>query len=94
MDLVTVIIPYYKKKQYIAKTIKSVITQSYKNIEIIIIYDNDTDKDLNYIKKLKILDSRIKLIVNKKNIGGCKGTRWGCCPDGVTACNKHCKNCD
>ena len=66
MDLVTVIIPYYKKKQYIAKTIKSVITQSYKNIEIIIIYDNDTDKDLNYIKKLKILDSRIKLIVNKK----------------------------
>jgi len=77
MDLVTVIIPYYKKKQYIAKTIKSVITQSYKNIEIIIIYDNDTDKDLNYIKKLKILDSRIKLIVNKKNIGAGKSRNKG-----------------
>ena len=77
MDLVTVIIPYYKKKQYIAKTIKSVITQSYKNIEIIIIYDNDTDRDLNYIKKLKILDSRIKLIVNKKNIGAGKSRNKG-----------------
>ena len=38
--------------------------------------------------------SLIPANVNKKNIGGCKGTRYGCCPDGVTACNKHCKNCD
>ena len=77
MDLVTVIIPYYKKKKYIARTIKSVIAQSYKNIEIIIIYDNETDTDLNYIKKFKILDSRIKLIVNKKNIGAGKSRNKG-----------------
>ena len=77
MDLVTVIIPYYKKKKYIKKTIKSVIGQSYKNIEIIIIYDNASNADLNYIKKLKILDSRIKLIVNKKNIGAGKSRNIG-----------------
>jgi len=77
MDLVTVIIPYYKKKKYIKKTIKSVIDQSYKNIEIIIIYDNETDAELNYIKKLKILDSRIKLIVNNKNIGAGKSRNRG-----------------
>ena len=77
MDLVTVIIPYYKKKKYIEKTIKSVIGQSYKNIEIIIIYDNASNADLNYIKKLKILDSRIKLIVNKKNIGAGKSRNKG-----------------
>ena len=26
-------------------------------------------------------------------IGGCRGTRYGCCPDRRTACNKHCSNC-
>tara|TARA_B100001250_G_scaffold296870_1_gene258395 strand:- start:5511 stop:6260 length:750 start_codon:yes stop_codon:yes gene_type:complete len=69
MDLVTVIIPYYKQKKYIAKTIDSVITQTYKNLEIIVIYDNGSDSELDYIKSLKIKDKRIKLIVNKKNIG-------------------------
>ena len=29
----------------------------------------------------------------KHNIGGCKGTRYGCCGNGKTACNKHCSNC-
>ena len=37
MDLVTVIIPYYKKSQTIKKTIKSVLSQTYKNIELIIV---------------------------------------------------------
>ena len=77
MDLVTVIIPYYKKKKYIAKTIESAIAQSYKNIEIIIIYDNGSDTDLDYIKKLKALDLRIKLIINKKNIGAGKSRNKG-----------------
>ena len=26
-------------------------------------------------------------------IGGCRGTEYGCCADGVTACNRHCSNC-
>ena len=26
-------------------------------------------------------------------IGGCRGTRYGCCPDSRTACNKDCSNC-
>ena len=29
----------------------------------------------------------------KKLIGGCKGTRYGCCDDGKTACNSDCSNC-
>ena len=39
MDLVSVIIPYYKKKEYIASSINSVLKQSYKNFELIIIYE-------------------------------------------------------
>lgn len=69
MSLVSVIIPYYKKKKYIEKTLFSVISQTYKKTEIIIIYDDQDKQDLKYLKKLKKKDKRIKLIVNKKNIG-------------------------
>ena len=30
---------------------------------------------------------------HRKKIGGCRGTRHGCCPDGRTACNRNCSNC-
>ena len=46
MSLVSVIIPYYRKKQYISRTLKSVINQSYKKLEIIIIYDDDNKDDI------------------------------------------------
>ena len=69
MALVSVIIPYYKKKKYIWSSIKSVLNQTYKKFEIIIIYDDEEKKDLSLIKKIKKKDKRIKLIVNKKNLG-------------------------
>ena len=72
MDLISVIVPYYKNKNFIEQTVKSVINQTYKKIEIIIVYDNGTFDELNYIKNIKNKDSRIKLIINKKNIGAGK----------------------
>ena len=65
MTLVSVIIPYFRKREYIKKTLNTVLFQTYKNLEIIIIYD-DTDKsDLKFVKGLKSQDKRIRLIVNK-----------------------------
>ena len=69
MDLVTVIIPYYKKKNYIVQSVESAISQTYRNLEIIIIYDNESDSELDYIKSLRNRDFRIKLIINETNIG-------------------------
>ena len=40
-NLVSIIIPYYKKKEYILKTINSILNQSYSQFEIIIIYDDE-----------------------------------------------------
>ena len=51
MDLVSIIVPYYKKKKYIKKTILSVLNQTYKKFEIIIIYDDEDKSDLIYLKK-------------------------------------------
>ena len=53
MDLVSVIIPYYRKKEYIELAINSVIQQTYKKFEIIIIYDDTNKEDLNLIRKIK-----------------------------------------
>ncbi len=77
MDLVSVIIPYYRKKNHILKTLKSVISQSYKNLEIIIVYDDDKKDDLKFIKELTLKDRRIRLIINNKNIGAGKSRNVG-----------------
>ena len=69
MDLVSVIIPYYKKRNYIKETIISVIKQSYDYLEIIIIYDDTNLNDFEFLKELSKLDNRIKIINNNKRLG-------------------------
>ena len=70
MDLISIILPYYRKKEFIKKTIFSVINQTYKRLELIIVFDDPTKKDdLKYIKDISKIDKRIKILVNKKNIG-------------------------
>ncbi len=69
MSLVSVIIPYFKKRKYIKKCIQSVLHQNYKNFEIIIIYDDQNLNDLNYIKKIVSKDKRIYLLINKNSLG-------------------------
>jgi len=66
MQKVSVIIPIYNAEKYLERCIDSVINQSYKNIEIILINDGSTDNSLQICKKYK--DKRIKLI-NQKNGG-------------------------
>jgi len=67
--LVSIIIPYYRKEKYFKKTFYSAINQSYKNIEIIIIYDDSSKKELEYIKQITAPRKNVKILVNKKNIG-------------------------
>ena len=69
MELVSIITPYYKKKKYIELTINSALQQTYKNFELIIIYDDQNKEDLNLLKNLTKKDKRIKLYINKKNLG-------------------------
>ena len=69
MDLVSVVIPYFKKREYIKNTLNSVLEQTYKNLEIIIIYDDKEQEDLEFIKELAKLDKRISLIINKNSLG-------------------------
>ena len=52
MELVSIIIPYFKKREYITATLNSVLKQTYKNFEILIIYDDQEKEDLKFLKKL------------------------------------------
>ena len=67
--LVSVVIPYYKKKFFFEKTIKSILNQSYKNFEIILIYDDNNLEELDFLKNIKKKFKNVKLIINKKNLG-------------------------
>ena len=68
MKLVSIILPYYKKINFVKKTISSILNQDYKNLEIILIYDDEDKKDLKENKK--IIKNKKKIIyINKKNIG-------------------------
>ena len=69
MKLISIIMPYYKKKAFIGAAIKSVLCQSYKKFELIIIYDDENLEDFQYISSLASKDSRIKLLKNKRNLG-------------------------
>ena len=43
--LISIIITYYKKKIYLKKTIKSILDQTYKNYELIFVYDDTNLED-------------------------------------------------
>ena len=66
---ISIIIPYYRKKKYFQETIKSILNQTYKNYEVIVIYDDTCLDELEFVKnnlkKIKIK----KLIINNKNYG-------------------------
>ena len=62
-ELITVIINVYNGEKYIKKCLDSIINQTYKNLEILIINDGSTDNTLNICKTYK--DKRIKIITTK-----------------------------
>ena len=69
MSLISVIMPYRQKKKYVHKAIKSVLGQTYKKFELIIIFDDEKKDDLNFIKSITKNNKKIKIIINNKNIG-------------------------
>lgn len=64
--MISIIIPLYNKEHYIANTIKSVLTQTYTDFELIIVNDGSTDNSNDIVSKFT--DKRIK-IINQTNQG-------------------------
>ena len=67
--MISIIMPYYKKRQYVKEAINSVLKQTFKKFELLIIYDDEDKQDIKFIKKIIFKDKRVKLIINNKNLG-------------------------
>lgn len=72
-DLISVIIPVYNVEKYIDNCLESIINQTYKNLEIILVDDGSTDNSGKICDDYALKDSRIKVI--HKNNGGLSDAR-------------------
>lgn len=66
--LVTVIVPVYNVEKYIKECLDSILQQTYKNLEVIVIDDGSPDNSVSIVKEIKQQDSRVTLI-SKENRG-------------------------
>ena len=67
--LISIVLTYYKKREYVNRTLQSILLQNYKNFELIFVYDDSDLKDYKYIKKILIKFKKKKVLFNKKNLG-------------------------
>lgn len=67
-DLLSIIIPIYNAEKYLEKCITSVLNQTYKNIEVILVNDGSSDNSLNICRDFHKKDKRIQ-IIDKPNEG-------------------------
>ena len=70
-ERIDVLIPVYNGAKYISACINSIINQTYKNLNIIVLDDGSKDESLDIIKNLALKDERIK-VYSKPNEKRCQ----------------------
>lgn len=80
-DLVTIVIPTYKRGDRLGVAIQSILDQDYPNIEVIVVDDNDpegNDRSITEgVMNTFFKDERIKYIKHEKNLGGAAARNTG-----------------
>lgn len=67
--LVSIVLPTYNRERYIKKAIESVLNQTYKNIELIIVDDGSIDKTPKILSELSKREPKMIVLTNKTNLG-------------------------
>jgi len=67
--MVSVLMSVFNGEKYLRQSIESILNQTYKNFEFIVVNDGSFDKTGEILKEYKAKDSRIKIITNEANIG-------------------------
>lgn len=75
-DLISVIVPVFNVEKYVAICINSILSQTYNNLEIIIVNDGSTDNSGKVCEQISLNDKRIKLF-NKENGGLSSARNYG-----------------
>lgn len=76
MKKVSIIIPVYNSEKYISKCLDSVLNQTYKNIEILVINDGSKDNSIDILREYEKKDDRI-VVIDKENEGVAKTRNQG-----------------
>ena len=74
--MISVIVPVYNAEKWLEKCIESILNQTYKDIEVLLINDGSKDNSLEICRKYENLDSRIR-VFDKKNEGVSKARNLG-----------------
>lgn len=75
--LVSIIMPLYNAEPYLVETFDSVLSQSYKNWELIVVEDCSSDASLRLAKEYENKDRRISVHPNEHNVGAAKSRNTG-----------------
>ena len=75
-EKVSIIVPMYNAEKFIGKTIESVLSQTYKNWEMLIMNDVSTDNSFAVVSEFAKKDERIKIVNTEKNVGVVKGRNY------------------
>lgn len=67
--LITIVIPVYNREMFICEAIESALKQTYKNIEIVVIDNNSSDRTLTRTFDLVSENSKVTIVKNSKNVG-------------------------
>ena len=73
-DLISVLIPAYNVSKYLGRCLKSVLRQTYRNLEVVVVDDGSTDDTYEIAKKFAEQDSRV-VVLQKQNEGNIAKTR-------------------
>lgn len=77
MCRVSILLPVYNVRDYVAETIESVLSQTYSDFELIIIDDLSSDDSVSIIESYCKKDDRVHLYKNKRNLGISKALNYG-----------------
>ncbi|MBD2214025.1 glycosyltransferase family 2 protein [Nostoc linckia FACHB-104] len=68
LPLVSVIVPAYNAANFIQKTLRSIVSQTYKNIEVLVVDDGSQDRTAEIVESIALQDQRVRLL-RQKNAG-------------------------
>ncbi|WP_088240717.1 glycosyltransferase family 2 protein, partial [Calothrix rhizosoleniae] len=75
--MISVVMPAYNASEFIDAAIESILNQTYRDFEFIIINDASTDNTLDIINAYAAKDTRIKVLNQPKNAGYTQAIKWG-----------------
>lgn len=75
-DLISIIVPIFNTEKYLERCLNSIINQTYKNIEVILIDDGSSDNSLKICYKYANIDRRVK-VIHQQNFGPSKARNKG-----------------